>query len=172
MESSSSLSSSSSSMSTTTTFGGVINNYSNKKKMNDANIIICSVNDYQTIARQILPKAYYEYIASGTDDEQTLYENRAAYKRWFLYPKCCRNVSTIDTTCHIRFPNVASRYQNQIFTLPLFVSPAGVHGIASSSQQQDNSIGGELASSAACKSQGILFGLSQHSTTSIEDSTT
>ena len=36
---------------------------------------ICNVDDYQIVARSIIPKALYEYLASGTDDEQTLSEN-------------------------------------------------------------------------------------------------
>jgi hypothetical protein len=32
----------------------------------------CNVDDFQTIAKSKLPKALYEYLASGTDDEQTL----------------------------------------------------------------------------------------------------
>jgi len=36
---------------------------------------ICNVDDYQIAARSIIPKALYEYLASGTDDEQTLSEN-------------------------------------------------------------------------------------------------
>ena len=36
---------------------------------------ICNVDDYQIVARSMIPKALYEYLASGTDDEQTLSEN-------------------------------------------------------------------------------------------------
>ena len=36
---------------------------------------ICNVDDYQIVARSIIPNALYEYLASGTDDEQTLAEN-------------------------------------------------------------------------------------------------
>ena len=40
-----------------------------------SDIKICNANDYQLAARSILPKPLYEYLASGTDDEQTLTEN-------------------------------------------------------------------------------------------------
>lgn len=40
-----------------------------------ADIKICNANDYQLAARSILSKPLYEYLASGTDDEQTLSEN-------------------------------------------------------------------------------------------------
>ena len=42
-----------------------------------------SLNDYQKAAKVILPKAVYEYVASGAEDEQTLYENQMAFKRFF-----------------------------------------------------------------------------------------
>ena len=42
---------------------------------------ICNARDYQLAARSILPKAIYEYLASGTDDEQTLSENVSPKRR-------------------------------------------------------------------------------------------
>ncbi len=41
----------------------------------ESNIKICNANDYQLAARSMLSKPLYEYLASGTDDEQTLSEN-------------------------------------------------------------------------------------------------
>jgi hypothetical protein len=38
-------------------------------------VMICNSNDYQHAAKSILSQPLYEYIASGTDDEQTLSEN-------------------------------------------------------------------------------------------------
>ena len=37
---------------------------------------LISLDDFQRAARDRLPKALYEYVASGSDDEQTLWENR------------------------------------------------------------------------------------------------
>lgn len=36
---------------------------------------ICNAGDYQLVAKSIISKPLYEYLASGTDDEQTLSEN-------------------------------------------------------------------------------------------------
>jgi isopentenyl diphosphate isomerase/L-lactate dehydrogenase-like FMN-dependent dehydrogenase len=41
----------------------------------------------QRAARVLLPRPIYEYLASGSDDEQTLAENRQAFKRAFLIPR-------------------------------------------------------------------------------------
>mmetsp|Transcript_22156 Transcript_22156/g.39445 ORF Transcript_22156/g.39445 Transcript_22156/m.39445 type:complete len:326 (+) Transcript_22156:3-980(+) len=46
--------------------------------------------------------------------------------------------------------------------MPVFVSPAGVHAICDEQH-------GECATARACEKAGILFGLSQHSTRSIEE---
>ena len=51
-----------------------------------------NVNDFQVLAKKHLRKDLYEYLASGSDDEQTLAENRLAFKRWFLYAKAVKPI--------------------------------------------------------------------------------
>ena len=46
--------------------------------------------------------------------------------------------------------------------MPIFCSPAGVHALCEPN-------GGECSTAEACRQAGILFGLSQHSTRSIEE---
>ncbi|KAG7368002.1 glycolate oxidase [Nitzschia inconspicua] len=111
-----------------------------------------NVNDFQILAKRYLPKELYEYLASGTDDAQTLNENRAAFQRWFLRPRVLRPVGNLSTRTTLFSHTV---------TMPVFVSPAGVHALCHE--------GGECATARACAKAGILFGLSQHSTRSIED---
>jgi len=41
-------------------------------------------------------RAIYEYVASGSEDEQTLWENRQGFKRVLLCPRVGRDVSKID----------------------------------------------------------------------------
>jgi len=43
-----------------------------------------------------LHRAIYEYVASGSEDEQTLWENRQGFKRVLLCPRVGRDVSKID----------------------------------------------------------------------------
>ncbi|KAL3929609.1 MAG: hypothetical protein SGBAC_012131 [Bacillariaceae sp.] len=111
-----------------------------------------NVNDFQILAQQLLPKDLYEYLASGSDDEVTLNENRRAFQRWFLRPRVMRPVGKISTRTTL-FGNYVS--------MPVFVSPAGVHAICDPE--------GECTTVQACAKAGILFGLSQHSTRSIEE---
>lgn len=56
-------------------------NWNQKPK---SNIKICNANDYQLAARSMLSKPLYEYLASGTDDEQTLSENEVDKMHWVL----------------------------------------------------------------------------------------
>ncbi len=56
-----------------------------------------NVDDFQKLAKKILPKDLYEYLASGTDDEQTLLMNRSAFQSFYLRPRVMRPVGNIST---------------------------------------------------------------------------
>ena len=117
-----------------------------------SHIKICNSSDYQTTARLTLPKPLYEYLASGTDDEQTLTENEAAFKNWYLRPRFMRPIGNTSTSTTLFGQNL---------TLPVFISPAGVHALCNED--------GECATARACAKVGTMFGLSQHSTKTIEE---
>lgn len=122
-----------------------------KVEPKDADIKIYNSNDYQLAARTILSKPLYEYLASGTDDEQTISENEAAFKSWYLRPRVMRPVGSVSTTTTLF---------GQRLSMPVFISPAGVHALCDEE--------GECASARACGRVGTFFGLSQHATRSIE----
>lgn len=128
--------------------------------------ILCSVYDYEKEAQRILPKTIYDYLSSGTYDEQTLNENRTSYKLWYLRPRCLlrpigNNVCT-KVTIQWGGEKDSQRLPSQSYTMPIFISPAGVHGLF-------EPIHGEVSTANACSNTGILYNLSQHSTRSIED---
>jgi len=116
-----------------------------------SDLAIFNINDYQVEAKKRLPKPLYEYLSSGTDDEQTLSENRLAFKRWYLRPRVMRPVGKLST--------VTSFFQNEL-AIPVFVSPAGVMALCDKE--------GECATAKACGRAGTMFALSQHATRSIE----
>jgi (S)-2-hydroxy-acid oxidase len=122
-----------------------------------------NVDDFQALAKKRLRKDLYEYLASGSDDEQTLSENRLAFKRWFLRPRVLRSVGRIRTQTVLRFGRRGSSngWCSHPVAMPVFVSPAGVHALCDERH-------GECATARACSKASILFGLSQHSTRSIE----
>lgn len=120
---------------------------------NRRSLVVFKVDDFQTLAQERLPKAIYEYLASGTDDEQTLRQNRKAFAQWYLRPRVMRSVGSLST---------GTSLFGQMLSMPVFVSPAGVHALC-------DPVHGEEATARACGKAGILFGLSQHATRSIEN---
>ena len=145
------------------------NNNGNNNNNNGYQDFCFNVNDFQILAKQRLPKDLYEYLASGSDDEQTLSENRLAFRRWFLRPRVLRSVGNINTRTVLRFGGVGGSGSGggggggceYPVAMPVFVSPAGVHALCDDE--------GECATVRACVKASILFGLSQHSTKSIEE---
>ena len=111
-----------------------------------------NVDDFQRLARDVLERPLYEYLASGSGDEVTLRENRAAFGRYALRPRALRPVDALSTTCEL--------FGNEL-ALPVFAAPAGVHSLVDGE--------GERATARACGRAGVLFGLSQHATVCIED---
>lgn len=145
---------------------GNVENNQNKhgddnKSTKDFENLCFNVNDFQLLARRRLPKDLYEYLASGSDDEQTLSENRHAFYRWFLRPRVLRPIGNISTKTVICFGGNGDSACEFPVAMPVFVSPAGVHALCDQE--------GECATARACAKASILFGLSQHSTKSIEE---
>ena len=111
---------------------------------------IFNLDDYQKQAKLKLSKALYEYVASGSDDEQTLAENQSAFKSWYLLPRVLRRMGRLSSE---------TTFFGRRQSMPVFVSPAGLHALCHAE--------GECATARACGHAGIAFGLSQHATKSI-----
>ena len=122
------------------------------RNVNERTLMAYNLDDYQKIAKTKLPRELYEYLASGTDDEQTLAQNRAAFKQWFLRPRVLRPMSNLNTRTSLF---------GQALSMPVFVSPAGVMALC-------DPVNGECATARACGQCGTMFALSQHATRSIE----
>mmetsp|Transcript_38477 Transcript_38477/g.56171 ORF Transcript_38477/g.56171 Transcript_38477/m.56171 type:complete len:412 (+) Transcript_38477:117-1352(+) len=126
---------------------------SNNNAIKASKNVICSLDDIQREAKLVLDKPLYEYLASGTDNEQTLRENRTSFQSWYLRPRMMRRVSNLSTQTRI--------FDSCKLSMPVFVTPAGVHNLV----HKD----GECATARACGRAGTIFCLSQHSTRSIEE---
>eukprot|EP00593_Proboscia_inermis_P015615 CAMPEP_0171298840 /NCGR_PEP_ID=MMETSP0816-20121228/7628_1 /TAXON_ID=420281 /ORGANISM="Proboscia inermis, Strain CCAP1064/1" /LENGTH=406 /DNA_ID=CAMNT_0011774175 /DNA_START=125 /DNA_END=1345 /DNA_ORIENTATION=+ len=111
-----------------------------------------NVDDFELAAQKKLSKPLYEYLASGSDAEETLHENRIAFSRYALRPFALRSVSGLSTALSLFGRNLS---------IPVFASPAGVHRLVNDK--------GECATARACGAVGTMFGLSQHATCSIEE---
>ncbi|XP_048004861.1 2-Hydroxyacid oxidase 1 isoform X3 [Leguminivora glycinivorella] len=111
-----------------------------------------SVKDLENVALSMLSKSTGDYYKSGATDEQSLAENRDAFKRLRIRPKCLVGVgnSCLNTTV-----------LGQKVSMPI--------GIAPSAMQRMAHPDGELANVRAAQAEGTIYTLSTIATSSIEE---
>jgi 4-hydroxymandelate oxidase len=103
-------------------------------------------------ARELLPKAAYDYYASGANDEITLRENRAAYERITLLPHMLVDVSVRQ---------MGTTVLGEPVSMPILIAPTAFQGLAHSE--------GEVGTAKAAGAAKTLMTLSTVSTFSIEE---
>ncbi len=108
--------------------------------------------EYAALAREKLPKATYDFVDGGAEDEVTLNENRAAFRRLQLRPRILVDVSNVDVSADVLARRVA---------FPVLLAPAGGQLMLHPD--------GELASARAAAAAGTVFVLSTTSSYSIEE---
>lgn len=108
--------------------------------------------EYQTLACQQLPPMARDYYASGSWDEITLRDNRAAFERYKLRPRMLVDVSQRDLNTTIL---------GQSLPLPILIAPMAFQCLAHPE--------GEMATAKAAESLGSVMVLSTLATTSMED---
>jgi len=113
---------------------------------------VADVGDLRRLAKRRLPAGVFDYIDGGAEDELTLHENSAAYRRIGFRPRVLRDVSEIDTSTTLL---------GRPTPLPLVLAPTGFTRIAHPQ--------GELAVARACARVGIPYTLSTLGTRSIEE---
>lgn len=111
-----------------------------------------ATEDLRRMARRRLPRAIFDFIDGGAEDELTLRANRAAFERVRLVPRVLVDVSAPDTACEIL--GGASR-------LPFVIAPTGAAGIAWP--------GADLAIARAAAAVGIPCTVSTNATASLEE---
>jgi isopentenyl diphosphate isomerase/L-lactate dehydrogenase-like FMN-dependent dehydrogenase len=122
-------------------------------EMKDAKDAI-SVNDFEEMARRLLPPAHWGYMASGVDDDRTYRANIDGYKKIELRPRRLIDVSK---------PDLKVDLFGKTYDSPIFICPTGGHKMFHPE--------GEVATGRAAKSKNALQILSTVSSTSIEDVT-
>ena len=60
-----------------------------------------TVEDFEPVARERLPKEVYDFVAGGAGDEWTLQENTRAFDRWILRPRVLRGVTEPETSTEV-----------------------------------------------------------------------
>lgn len=59
------------------------------------------LNDFREAAMLKLPKAAFEYIDSGSEDEQTLKSNESSFHKLMIIPRILNSSSVPDMATHI-----------------------------------------------------------------------
>ena len=76
-----------------------------------------NVADLQALARRRLPRAVFDYLDGGAEDEFTLSRNRYAFERYALVPNALVDVGKIE---------LATTVLGQRIELPLVLGPCGL----------------------------------------------
>ena len=111
-----------------------------------------SLLDFEEIAREVMPREFYDYYAGGAQDEVTLRGNRSAYDRLSLAYRVLVDVSRRE---------LATTVLGQPVSMPVLVAPTAFHRLATAE--------GELATARAAGAAGTVMILSTLSTTRVED---
>jgi L-lactate dehydrogenase (cytochrome) len=112
-----------------------------------------TISDLRRLARLRAPRAVFDYVEGGADEELSLARNVAAFRQWELLPLAPRDVSACDPTTELFGRRSA---------LPMLCSPTGY-------SRMIDPAGGEVAVARAAARLGVPYGLSTVASTSIED---
>lgn len=113
---------------------------------------LASIEDLRQRARRRLPKAIFDFIDGGSQDEVSLAANRRDFERLALVPRVLTDVSKRQ---------LASTVLGERVAFPLIVAPTGLAGLLSRK--------GEVAEARAAEAAGIPYCLSQMAASSIEE---
>ena len=109
-------------------------------------------DDFRAIARRRLPKAVFDYVDGGAEEEITMRANRAAFASRQLHPRLLRDASVVD---------MSGELFGQPFRAPIGLSPTGYTRMMHPT--------GEISSCLAAMAAGVPYTLSTVATTTIED---
>ncbi|XP_030968383.1 peroxisomal (S)-2-hydroxy-acid oxidase GLO4-like isoform X3 [Quercus lobata] len=80
-----------------------------------------NVNEFQELAREALPKMYYDFYAGGAEDQYTLKENVEAFHRIMIRPRTLVDVSRIDMSTTVLGYKISA---------PILIAPTALHKLA------------------------------------------
>ncbi|KAL9387643.1 hypothetical protein Peur_020767 [Populus x canadensis] len=113
---------------------------------------IVNVNEFQALARQALPKMYYDFYAGGAEDEHTLKKNVQEFQRIILLPRVLVDVSSIALSTNILGYTISA---------PIMIAPTSMHKLAHPE--------GELATARAAAACNTIMTLSFGASCSVEE---
>ena len=113
---------------------------------------IASIDDLRQRARRRLPRAIFDFIDGGAQDEITLRRNREDFRRIALIPRALTDVSQRDLSVSVL---------GQTYSSPLILAPTGLPGVVWPD--------GAMQAAQAADAAGVGFCLSTMATSSIEE---
>lgn len=111
-----------------------------------------SLRDFEAEAKALLPKPLFAYVSGAVEDEQSLNENRSAFKQFSFKPNVLVDVSNIDTSI---------RLFGQKYSTPVGVAPMGLAAMTS--------YRGDVALAVAAKNAGVMCIMSGSSLIRLEE---
>jgi L-lactate dehydrogenase (cytochrome) len=114
--------------------------------------MIVNIEDLRVAARRRLPRALFDYIDGGAEDERTLRANHADFGRYIFRPRVLVDVSKRDQSTTVLGERVAS---------PLILAPTGFTGVFWPR--------GEAVAARAAGDKGLVFTASTMSICSMEE---
>jgi L-lactate dehydrogenase (cytochrome) len=114
--------------------------------------MVLSIEDLRRQSRRRLPRAVFDFIDGGAEDEVTLRRNREAFDRVALVPRVLVDVGEVD---------LATTVLGQRLAAPLVLAPTGLCGMATSR--------GEIPAARAAVEAGIAFTASCMSSVTLEE---
>src|SRR5712691_2297997 len=114
--------------------------------------MVVTIEDLRRESRRRLPRAVFDFIDGGAEDEVTLRRNREAFERVALVPRVLAGVQEVDLSTTVLGQRLAA---------PLLLAPTGLCGMATSR--------GEIPSAAAATAAGLVFTASCMSSVTLEE---
>lgn len=111
-----------------------------------------TIEDLRRQSRRRLPRAVFDFIDGGAEDEVALCRNRDAFGRVALLPRVLVDVHDVDTGTTVLGQRLAA---------PLILAPTGLCGMATSR--------GEIAAAAAAVSADVVFTASCMASVTLEE---
>jgi L-lactate dehydrogenase (cytochrome) len=115
-------------------------------------MVIANIEDMRCAARRRLPRALFDFVDGGAQDEVTLRRNCEDFQRFALIPRVLTDVSSRDQSVTVL---------GQTYSSPLILAPTGTPGVLWPN--------GAIAAARAADEAGVGFCLSTMSTSSIEE---
>ena len=117
-----------------------------------ATTLLVNLRDFEAAARDRLDPVYYDYFASGAQDEATVAANEAAFRGRYLIPRILRGAGP---------PRLSTRVLGVTGSMPVLVAPTAFHQLACAEA--------EVATGRAAATADVVMIAAMLSTVTIED---